>query len=559
MSLLRFSVPWASFGHLRGSVAFRLVASILLFSSVVTLTLTALQLYLDYRHDVGIIESRLDEIEKSYLSSLGESLWHLDAKQLELQLNGILRLPDIRTVEVHETAADQSPLVVTAGQRETSSVIVREIPIVYLFGGTKQLIGSLHVEATLTGVYRELMQTALVILISQAAKTFLVSLFIIYIFYRLVTRHLTAIAEFVGSYDLRHPPPPFSLQRHPPEDADELEKVVAAFNALCATLQIAHGRIRRLVDSNIIGVIFWNIGGKVTAANEAFLGIVGYTQEDLASGKIHWMEMTPPEFHAQDEQLTDGLRSIGHCPPFEKEYVRKDGSRVPVLLGAALFEGSTDEGVAFVLDLTERKQAEKQQKLLLNELNHRVKNTLAIVLAITGQTFRTAESPEAFREALEARLLALSETHNLLTESAWQGASLHDVARMELMPHANGEQGRVALAGKEVRLGPKGAVTLGMVFHELATNAAKYGALSVPSGRVQITWDLDVIDSERRLRIKWLETGGPPVQAPRRKGFGLRLIERGLGREFAGGVSIEFSPDGVCCVMDMPLDRLSES
>jgi two-component sensor histidine kinase len=96
-----------------------------------------------------------------------------------------------------------------------------------------------------------------------------------------------------------------------------------------------------------------------------------------------------------------------------------------------------------------------------------------------------------------------------------------------------------------------------MVFHELATNAAKYGALSAPSGRVRITWDLDVVNSERRLRIQWRETGGPPVQVPRRKGFGLRLIERGLGREFAGGVSIEFSPDGVCCAMDMSLDRLA--
>jgi predicted ATPase/two-component sensor histidine kinase len=206
---------------------------------------------------------------------------------------------------------------------------------------------------------------------------------------------------------------------------------------------------------------------------------------------------------------------------------------------------------------SERKQAEELQKILLNELNHRVKNTLVIVQAIAGQTLRMADSPKAFTEAFGSRLLALSQTHNLLHEASWQGVSLHDVVCTELAPHANGDAGRFSLAGKDVRLRPEAAVTIGMVFHELATNAAKYGALSLPSGHVQVTWNLNAGTAHRCIHLEWLEMRGPPVQAPRRKGFGSRLIERDLGRQLAGEVRLEFLPVGVRCVMDLPLDRVA--
>ncbi len=232
------------FAGRHGGIGLRLLASVLLFSSIVTLALTLLQLYLDYRHDVGIIESRLDEIEQSYLGSLGESLWNLDQNQLELQLQGILRLPDISAAEIRETDTSSSPLLVTVGQRKTHSVISREFPVVYAVQGMEQPIGALYVEATLTGVYQELMQKALVILVSQGAKTLLVSLFIVFIFHRLVTRHLAAIAEFAGGYDFRHPSLPLSLRRRAPAKADELDQVVEAFNAMRTSLQRAYDDLR---------------------------------------------------------------------------------------------------------------------------------------------------------------------------------------------------------------------------------------------------------------------------------------------------------------------------
>ncbi|MCP3465600.1 ATP-binding protein [Bradyrhizobium sp. CCGUVB23] len=238
------------FAWFRSGIGLRLLAAVLLFSSIVTLTLTALQLYLEYQREVGIIETRLDEIGRSYLGSLGESLWSLDRNQLELQLNGILRLPDIQAVEIREFADRPNPIRVAVGDRGGRSVVVRDYPIDYVTQGEKHRIGTLHVEATLTDVYRQLLNRALIILASQAAKTFLVSLFIIYMFHLLVTRHLVAIAEFVSKYTLTRPQPPLHLERGPSHETDELDKVIDAFNAMCASLQRAYGDLR-LANTNL--------------------------------------------------------------------------------------------------------------------------------------------------------------------------------------------------------------------------------------------------------------------------------------------------------------------
>lgn len=187
------------------------LAAVLLFSSVVTLTLTALQLYLDYDREVGLIETRLDEIGRSTTGSLGESLWNLDQNQLKLQLDGILRLPDIRAAEVREIADRPNPIRLAVGEPSTRSVVTRDFPLNTTIQGNAREIGVLHVEATLSDIYRNLLNRALVILASQAAKTFLVSLFIIYMVHLLVTRHLVAIAEFVSKYSLTRPPPPLRL------------------------------------------------------------------------------------------------------------------------------------------------------------------------------------------------------------------------------------------------------------------------------------------------------------------------------------------------------------
>ncbi|WP_437588534.1 AAA family ATPase [Sorangium sp. So ce1000] len=322
-------------------------------------------------------------------------------------------------------------------------------------------------------------------------------------------------------------------------------------------LREREARIRRLVDSNIIGIAVWDLDGRVIDANDAFLCMLGYSREELTSGDVRWTDLTPHEFNETTRRMLEQIRLVGEFGPQEKAFFRKDGSRVPVVIGGARFEGSESQGVAFCLDVTERKQAEERQRLLMNELNHRVKNTLAIVQAIAMQTLRLAESPKAFADAFLARLLALSQTHDLLNQTSWQGADLHDVVRAELAPHVNGDADRVRLVGQDVCLRPEAVVTLGMVFHELTTNAVKYGALSQPSGHVAVTWNVITQEvHERLLHLEWQETDGPPVRPPRRKGFGSRLIERDLGRQLATEVRLDYLPEGVRCVMHLPLARV---
>src|SRR5258708_1256701 len=238
--LSRIRATWRSLNRLRHGIGLRLLVSVLLFSSAVTLILTLFQLYLDYRQDVGAIESRMSEIEGSNLQSLGEGLWNLDRRQLELQVEGILRLPAIRFVEVREITDRANPLVVAAGRQQGAADERRTFPLFHLYRGGEQQIGTLSIEATLQEVYRTLLDRAILILLSQGAKTFLVSFFILYIVHRLITRHLTALARFLAQYSLRQPLPPLRLQRRPPREKDELDQVVSAFETMRRNLEQAY-------------------------------------------------------------------------------------------------------------------------------------------------------------------------------------------------------------------------------------------------------------------------------------------------------------------------------
>lgn len=200
------------------------------------------------------------------------------------------------------------------------------------------------------------------------------------------------------------------------------------------------------------------------------------------------------------------------------------------------------------IDMTEQVQADERQRLLLDELNHRVKNTLATVQAIAQQTLRGAEGPAAFAEAFEARLLALSQTHNALTDSQWAGAGLTQILAQELGPYG---AERVSMEGPEVHLPARVALSLGMVFHELATNAAKYGALST-AGRLMLTWS---VTGDDNLVFEWRETGGPPTVQPERRGFGSRLIERSITVELGGHIASNYGDDGLVVRFKTPLAR----
>lgn len=204
--------------------------------------------------------------------------------------------------------------------------------------------------------------------------------------------------------------------------------------------------------------------------------------------------------------------------------------------------------------LVERKLAEEQRQVLLNELAHRVKNTLAVVSAIANQTLRTSRSPEAFAQSFQARLQALAHAHGLLTLSQWEHADLRAIVEGALAPHGPVEE-RVALVGEPARVSPKAALALSLVFHELGTNAAKYGALSVPTGRVAVTWRFT---AEGGLRIDWRETGGPALGgAPTAEGYGSTLIKLSVERDLGGAFTARYPPGGFECEIVVPVDPSS--
>lgn len=208
-------------------------------------------------------------------------------------------------------------------------------------------------------------------------------------------------------------------------------------------------------------------------------------------------------------------------------------------------------------DVTERKRAEDHQRLLIDELNHRVKNMLAVVQGIAMQTLKGDAATPAARQAFEQRLGALAATHTLLTRGNWADVSIREVVSASLEPFREGT-GRIVMDGPQLEISPKTAITLALALHELATNAAKYGALSNDTGTVTISWQVSDKGGEPRLGFLWTENGGPAVEPPARRGFGTRMIERGLAVELDGEVKIEFKPSGVVCSVDAPFGPREE-
>jgi PAS domain S-box-containing protein len=203
----------------------------------------------------------------------------------------------------------------------------------------------------------------------------------------------------------------------------------------------------------------------------------------------------------------------------------------------------------------ERVRAEQRRDLLIAELNHRVKNTLATVVAISHQSYVNGRSPEEAHRSFERRVRALAQTHGRLAEASWSGVSLEMLLADETAPYRD-DRGNVRLAGPAIQLNPKSAVSLGMAFHELTTNAAKYGALSTKTGKLEVTWSTT---TDRDLRIRWRESGGPAVQLPERRGFGRLLLERALRADLDAEVQLDFAPTGLECLITFPLDRFSPS
>ena len=290
--------------------------------------------------------------------------------------------------------------------------------------------------------------------------------------------------------------------------------------------------------------------------NQAYAQLIGHRDIIGKPVRVALPEMEGQGFY----EFLDGVFATGE--PYEGRQSRIQIQQIP---DAPLVEAwlnfiyqpirDADGNVVGIFvqghDVTSDMVAAERQKLMIDELNHRVKNTLATVQSIAMQTARTHADPRTFAEGFQARLIALSHTHDLLTRRHWEGADLRDVLLHETEAHGST---RVVLNGPAVILSPAAALSLGMIFHELATNAAKYGALSSGEGRVFVDWAV-ANQADRRLTLEWRELDGPPVVEPDRRGFGTRLIERNIRHDLAGEVKLQYPTDGFHAEMSVPLDR----
>ncbi|MEX2482199.1 MAG: HWE histidine kinase domain-containing protein [Gammaproteobacteria bacterium] len=324
-------------------------------------------------------------------------------------------------------------------------------------------------------------------------------------------------------------------------------------------LQARERWYRELLEALPAAIYTTDAEGRITFFNQAAVEMSG-SRPQLGSDKwcVTWQLYQPDGTPLPHEACPMAVALKEGRPVRGEEAIaeRPDGSRVPFIpYPTPLYdpEGVLIGAVNMLVDISERKEAESRQIGLVNELNHRVKNTLATVQSLAAQSMRGSAAGEDVRAAFEARLMALSCAHDQLTRGGWQATDLAAILHGTLAPYRDGSDSRIRIGKDPVSLPPQAALTLAMVFHELAANAAKYGSLSAPEGALDVTWAVADEDGTPRLRFQWQESGGPRVEAPRRSGFGLRLTERSITRALKGSLDMAFGPSGVRCTMDIPL------
>jgi PAS domain S-box-containing protein len=339
------------------------------------------------------------------------------------------------------------------------------------------------------------------------------------------------------------------------QDITERKRAIDALDRSRQDLRQQRERWNATYEHAAIGIVEVDAEGRFLRINESICSITGSSREELLGSRLY--ARTHPGDRDVDEDLyrRQVAGDIGFYT-LEKRFVRKDGRIIWIAVRSSTVrdvDGSFLYGVRVVQDITDRKEAEERQKLLIDELNHRVKNTLATVQSLATQTARSTDSPDAFRSSFEGRLIALSQAHDQLTRRHWKSADLHDIVAAATAPYLSRSRDQFELDGAAITVTPRIALTLALAMHELSTNASKYGALSVSGGRIEIRWQV-LRGTPPVLRIEWRERDGPSVQEPERRGFGTRFIEGSVAAELQGKAVLSFEPKGLRCTMDIPFE-----
>ena len=324
-----------------------------------------------------------------------------------------------------------------------------------------------------------------------------------------------------------------------------------------AALEESEARFRLLADA--VDDVFWIIDvprREVIYASPACERVWGLSRETLYSDPAAWRRNVHPEDRALADPVFDEMLA-GRRETFELVYRmrRPDGSvRWVRDKGWLVRAGDVERVVGIMTDISAEKASEEKQRLLARELDHRLRNTFALMQSMVRLSARNTDDPDELVAGIETRIHALARGQELVVRGSGQTASLAAIVRESLAPHA-GQWGRAAIEGPAVQVAASAVPLFHMAFHELATNATKYGALSVPSGRVEVRWQRRGDERRQALHLTWRESGGPIVRPPTRRGFGSTLVEQALATEFRGEIEIAFPPEGVVCTMRLPVSE----
>jgi PAS domain S-box-containing protein len=313
-------------------------------------------------------------------------------------------------------------------------------------------------------------------------------------------------------------------------------------------------RLAAIIASSDDAILGTDLNMKITSWNIGAEKLYGYPADDMIGRSV--LMLVPDDRIEEEPAILRQISAGSKVEPYETKRRRKDGQLVDVLLSVSpIYDpyGKIVGASKIAHDISARKETERLQAVLVGELNHRAKNLLATVIAIARQTLARDETNRSSVEDFEARLMSMARAHDLLTRGDWKKAELGAVVEEALSPYA---QDRFEIGGPTVQLPPRAALSISLALHELATNAAKYGSLSTPKGRVSVLWSLDLGQRPPRLALIWREFGGPKVREPSRKGFGSRLIERLLSAELNGTAKLSYDRDGLVCDLNAAIEPI---
>ncbi len=578
-------------------IARRLILAMVLFSSVITLVVTAIQLYRDYNRDLLLIDSQLKQIQDVHIRSVAGSLWLLDEKGMQILVDGILQLPDILYLEV----SDGERVWASGGVRQSEKMILREYPLTYQHLGREQEIGSMIVEATLERVYQRLIDKTIDILVSNAIRTFLVAGFILLLFHFLVTRHLIEIADFVRKQDLDQAIEPLKLDRKPGNQPgpDELDLVVNELNQMrdklqnsFATLKQSETKYRELYDTMAQGVIYRDENGLITSVNNSAEEFLGLSLEQMQQQSDLNMVLRAIDEHGEpiagdDFPTITTLRTgkgvnnrvMGFLHPVEKKY------RWAMVSSKPASARESDKGsLAFstFTDITERKQADQEREQLIQELevknrelerfvytiSHELKTPLVTIAGFSG--ILSSDIEEEDKEKLISHLRHITnavETMSVLLDELLELSrvgrivnSPETVSMRELIQEvAIMVERQAAKRGVKIEISPEipdvygDRIRLREVLQNLTENAIKFSA-DRPDARVKVGWrnvEPDPVyyvqDNGRGIDPAYhdkifglFERLDPKIEGT---GVGLALVQR-IMEEHGGKIWVESEGDG---------------